>query len=107
MKISSKKVRVQQNQLFYSKNTDNICLLKVAFAVFGVSEAVTFKVKLVDPINTIITHLCIKDVIKQYHHHERFFIEIVYEVDFEKTTKIITPFVSYYIVVVNTISYLA
>lgn len=45
-------------------------------------------------MNTLIVDGCFKDVVKLHYHHERFFIEVIYEVDFEKTPKIVTPFVS-------------
>lgn len=61
---------------------------------FGISENVTFKVKLVDSMNYWIKDIYLKDIVKSHYHHEHFFIEVLYDVDFNKTAKIVTPFVN-------------
>lgn len=66
----------------------------IVFTVFEISESVSFKVKVVDSLNAVVDDQCLKDVVKLYHQQERFYLEVVYEVNFAKTIKIVTPFVS-------------
>lgn len=68
----------------------------IVFPVFGISESVSYKVKVVDSLNAVVDDQCLADVVKLFHRQERFYLEIVYEVDLAKTIKIVTPFVSTY-----------
>lgn len=62
--------------------------------MFEIAQNVKFKVKIVDSINTMVDNECLSGVVKLFHHQEKFFLEIIYDVDFEKTIKVVTPFVS-------------
>lgn len=79
---------------FLVKSDFYICGFFSVFTVFDIAQNVNFKVKIVDSINTIIDNECLGRAVKLFHHQEIFFLEIIYDVDFEKTIKVVTPFVS-------------
>lgn len=64
------------------------------FVHFGIKENVKFKIKIIDSIKTAIDQRYLKEVIEFFHSQENFFVEVVYEVDFNQEIKIVTPFVS-------------
>lgn len=73
----------------------------LALSVFGVSQHVNFHVKLIDWMKTPIRDDIFMDFIEKYNNVPNFFIELVYRVDFENTVKVVTPFVSVSLFVVE------
>lgn len=73
----------------------------LALSVFGVSQHVNFHVKLIDWMETPIRDDIFMDFIEKYNNVPNFFIELVYRVDFENTVKVVTPFVSVSLIVVE------
>lgn len=91
------RVKARKNSAIIKFTNDELNFdefIKKVFGKFHISCHTNFHVKITDHEDFAIEKSDFTEYVKENHEKERFFVNLVYQVDFHKTTKIVTPFVS-------------